>query len=36
MERRDGSATVNWGLLVVVGLCVEAWAGIVAVVLELN
>ena len=37
MEGRPGSpANLNWGLLVVMGLCVEAWAVVAAVVLELN
>ena len=36
MERHHGSASVNWGLLVVLGLCIEAWAGIAALVAALT
>lgn len=31
-EQQRGSASVNWGLLAVLGLCIEVWAGVVAVV----
>ena len=36
MEQQHGPASVNWGLLVVLGLCVEVWAGVYAVVAALT
>jgi hypothetical protein len=35
MEQHS-SPSVNWGLLVVLGLCIELWAGVVALIAALT